>query len=206
MKVRSAFLQRLHLDRVHYLLTGRMVQLVKEFFTYLDCRYKNALDDIQFVCFMQSSTDLSEEHILRIFDTLDIDHSGSIEFDEFYLLVCMLVAVKDGLAKQFLWRHSRTCFELLDQDGSRCISYHEFETFGYIFNIESEASRSIFQEFDIDGSQALDYDEFRVFSLACLDENDGLDKKNAEILQEKRLKEKKKLRAKAGPCSTCSLQ
>lgn len=29
-----------------------------------------------------------------MFDMLDVDDSGSIEFDEFYLLVCMLIAVK----------------------------------------------------------------------------------------------------------------
>ncbi len=61
----------------------------------------------------------------------DVDNSGSIEFDEFYLLICMLVAIKDSDEKQFLWRHSRTCFELLDEDGSGSVSLDEFET--YVF-------------------------------------------------------------------------
>lgn len=84
---------------------------------------------------MKLATDLPTQRIIQVFDTLDVDHSGWIEFDEFYLLMCMLIAVKDRQEKQFLWRHSRTCFELLDEDGSNAISIAEFDTFGFIFNI-----------------------------------------------------------------------
>lgn len=45
----------------------------------------------------------------------DVDNSGLVDFSEFYLLFCMLVAVQDKEEKQFLFRHARTCFELLDQ-------------------------------------------------------------------------------------------
>lgn len=68
-----------------------------------------------------------------MFDIFDVDKNGTMEFDEFYLLLCMLIALKvgvsshlvacitypqDNLEKQFIWKHSRTCFELLDEDGS----------------------------------------------------------------------------------------
>ena len=46
-----------------------------------------------------------------------LEQKGDLEFDEFYLLACMLVAIKDGVEKEFLFRHSRTCFELLDEGG-----------------------------------------------------------------------------------------
>ena len=69
-----------------------------------------------------------------------MDKNGTMEFDEFYLLLCMLIALKvgrirarrvfsssssakDNLEKQFIWKHSRTCFELLDEDGSN-VSLH----------------------------------------------------------------------------------
>lgn len=187
-KIIGPLLKRLHLDRVHFLLTGRAVQLVKEFFDLLDIRGASALDDVQFLAFMQYSTDLPENKIMKVFDTLDIDSSGLIEFDEFYLLICMLVAVKDDMAKQFLWRHSRTCFELLDQDGSRSISINEFDTFGTIFNISSRASAKIFAEFDVDGSEELDYEEFRIFSLACLDKQRELEKKKIKRAQKQKKK------------------
>ena len=50
--------------------------------------------DIQFVAFMQSATDLSKTKIYRVFDMLDVDHSGLIDFDEFYILICILLAVR----------------------------------------------------------------------------------------------------------------
>jgi hypothetical protein len=45
----------------------------------------------------------------------------------------MLVAIKDEQAKDFMWRHSRTCFELLDADSSKAVSEDEFATFGSLF-------------------------------------------------------------------------
>jgi Ca2+-binding EF-hand superfamily protein len=170
MKVRGgAFLSRFHLDTQYYLLTGRAVQLVKEYFDVLDSRCMDALDDLQFNCFMRNATDLNDKEILCVFDMLDVDDSGSIEFDEFYLLVCMLIAIKDGVQKNFLWCHSRTCFELLDEDGSKSVSIDEFATFGVLFSITRQSAFEIFKEFDMDDSKALDYDEFRLFALACID-------------------------------------
>lgn len=82
---------------------------------------------------------------------------------------------KDHEEKQFLWRHSRTCFELLDEDGSQAVSMEEFETFGFIFNISSRASHRIFKDFDVDNSKELDYEEFRMFTLACLDKQQEIE-------------------------------
>lgn len=46
---------------------------------------------------MRSATDLSREKIYGVFDVLDVDHSGLLDFDEFYLLVCILIAVRVSL-------------------------------------------------------------------------------------------------------------
>lgn len=43
---------------------------------------------------MQNVTDLSKTKIYRVFDMLDVDNSGLIDFDEFYVLVCILLAVR----------------------------------------------------------------------------------------------------------------
>jgi hypothetical protein len=114
MKVRSAFLMRLHLDQTHYLLTARGYQLVREFFLALDTRQKNRLDDVQFLCFMKAATNLSDKRIYgvswfendaaprllrasiinQVFDMFDPRSTGWVDFESFYLLVCMLVAIK----------------------------------------------------------------------------------------------------------------
>ena len=39
-------------------------------------------------------TNLSEAHCYRLVDMLDLDKSGNLEFDEFYVLMCILISIK----------------------------------------------------------------------------------------------------------------
>ena len=71
---------------------------------------------------------------------------------QFFLLVNILVAVKDNHPKQFLFRHWRTCFELLDEDGSKSVSRKEFETLGFLFNFSRNAVKKIYDVFDVSGN------------------------------------------------------
>ena len=50
--------------------------------------------DIQFHQFLRSVSDLSSKDVYGVFDMLDVDGSGEIELDEFYLLMCILIATK----------------------------------------------------------------------------------------------------------------
>lgn len=88
---------------------------------------------------------------------LDVDCSGTIDFDEFYLLICILIAVQDKEEKHFIYRHSRTVFDLLDEDSSGNISASEFESSGFLFNLQGDAIRAIFGEFDVSGDSVIDY-------------------------------------------------
>ena len=156
------------------------MQMLKAYFSILDIRQVGELDDIQFLSFLRDSTDLTQGQAYKVFDMFDVDDSGSIEFDEFYLICCMLIAIKDECEKEFLWRHCRTCFELLDEDGSDSVSIYEFETFGFMFNISKRASRMIFRDFDVDNSKELDYEEFRMFTLACIDKQQRIDEEKLQ--------------------------
>mmetsp|Transcript_26680 Transcript_26680/g.43628 ORF Transcript_26680/g.43628 Transcript_26680/m.43628 type:complete len:213 (+) Transcript_26680:84-722(+) len=182
MKVTSNFIKRFHLDKKHRLLNCRGVLEVHEFFSALDIRNEGQIDDVQFLAFMQASTDLPESQIYKVFDMFDVDDSGYVEFDEFYLLFCMLVAIKDREEKQFMYCHSRTCFELLDEDGNKSVGIPEFMRFGFVFNFSQRATRQIFKEFDVDGSKELDYEEFRMFTLAAIDKQQEMERE-----QEKRM-------------------
>lgn len=139
---------------VHFLcLLGKNARIILELFRLLDVHNEMALNDLQFLAFMRVSTDLNESEIYKVFDMLDVDGSGTIDFDEFYLLVCILIAVQDSEEKHFIYRHSRTVFDLLDEDSSGNISSFEFETFGFMFNLQGKAIRDIFKEFDVSGDQ-----------------------------------------------------
>jgi len=208
----SKLLNHLHLDPKYGVLNVQSAQVVYELFKLIDFRGTGALDDIQFTSFLQSVTNLSHYHIEKIFYIFDLDRSGSVEFDEFYLLVCILVAVNNNEEKQFMYRHWSTCFELLDEDGSKSVSKKEFETLGVLFNFGTRAVDKIFNEFDVSGTREMNYNEFKLFMFAAMDteielEKQQLEKKKkesntndttaqlkyiAEYLNKKRAKNKKK--------------
>ena len=115
MKVNCKVLSHIKLDQSYSLLSARNVSVILELFKAMDVRGEMALDgrkikipqgalsmqlllffpaDIQFYVFMHSATDLSKDQIYRVFDMLDVDNSGLLDFDEFYLLVCILLAVR----------------------------------------------------------------------------------------------------------------
>ena len=93
---RGTYLEHLHLDHTYALLTARAVLFLQTFYSYIDVTGQGCLDDVAFLAFMQNTTTLSDEDIQRIFSIFDTDGSGSIEFDEFYLLTAMMVAIKVG--------------------------------------------------------------------------------------------------------------
>ena len=142
-----------------------------------------------------------------MFDVFDVDKSGTLEFDEFYLLVCILISIKDRDEKQFLHYHWRTCFELLDVDGSKSITVPEFLSFGFIFNFNKKLVTQIFKEFDVDDSMALDHDEFRMFTLYAIDKQMEYDEKLERRKREGRFKNKSdQAHQKVAPLSADSLR
>ena len=97
---------------------GRNVRIILELFRLIDVHDEMALNDVQFCAFMKTATDLNTNQIYKVFDMLDVDGSGAMDFDEFYLLICILIAVQDKVEKNIIYRHSRTVFDLLDEDNS----------------------------------------------------------------------------------------
>ena len=83
--------------------------------------------------------------------------------------------------------HSKTVFELLDEDSSNTISVDEFQSLGFLFNLAKREIRSIFHDFDVSGDDALDYAEFRMFTLACINNQTSAEKKRFKYLVQRRL-------------------
>ncbi|XP_003728906.1 EF-hand calcium-binding domain-containing protein 9-like [Strongylocentrotus purpuratus] len=195
MRVKPCILQHLHLDKTYGMLTGKNVRTLMEYFDLIDVHQDGSINDIQFCLVLGAMTDLKRNQIYIVFDMLDIDGSGQIDFDEFYLLICILISLKDKDEKQFIYRHSRTVFELLDEDGSQSISAQEFSAFGFLFNFYGDAVKQIFNDFDISGDQELDYKEFKMFAMACIDRQNEIDRlKREEIERQKRRREAKALK------------
>ncbi|XP_071792852.1 EF-hand calcium-binding domain-containing protein 9-like [Asterias amurensis] len=186
MKIKQGILHFLHLDKTYSMLSGKNVFILQEYFKLLDVHNEESINDIQFYQFLHAVCDLNRGHIYNVFDMLDVDGSGRIDFDEFYLLVCILISLKDKEEKQFIYRHSRTVFELLDEDRSHSISAEEFSAFGFLFNFHGAAVNQIFKDFDISGDEELDYKEFKMFAMACIDKQNEIDRCKREKLERRR--------------------
>ncbi|XP_078574670.1 EF-hand calcium-binding domain-containing protein 9-like [Branchiostoma floridae x Branchiostoma japonicum] len=188
MRVRSKLLSLMHLDKTYCLLTVRHVKIFQTYFSLLDIHGDSSLNDVQVYCFMRLVTDLKKDEIYQLFDMLDVDGSGQLEFSEFFILICVLIAVQDHVEKQFIYRHCRTIFGLIDLDGSNTITPDEFKALTYLFDFKKRAMNEIFYEFDISGDQELDYREFRLFAMACIDKQQQIEKEMLEKAEEMREK------------------
>ena len=91
---------------------------------------------------MKHATDLTDRRIIRVFDMLDKGCRGFIVFEEFYVVICLMVAAFNKLEKKFILRHAKMCFTLMDEDFSGSISATEFTDVGFLWNLEGESKNN----------------------------------------------------------------
>lgn len=88
----SGFLQPISGDFEMYsiLLLIALLTIVDPLHT--QCLTPHYFSDLQFYRFLHHVTNLSSAQIMLVFDLLDWDGKGEIGFDEFYMLVCIIMA------------------------------------------------------------------------------------------------------------------
>ncbi|XP_004679604.1 PREDICTED: EF-hand calcium-binding domain-containing protein 9 [Condylura cristata] len=183
----GSFLWYLYLDKLYCLLSVRNVRALMEYFHLLDVHRNNTLNDVLFYHLLHHVTDLKRTQIMTIFNMLDWNAIGEIGFDQFYMLVCILLAQENHLEEQFIFRHSRPVFELLDLDGDRRVGVNNFNMYSFLFNINKQEIRELYHDFDITGDRRLNYKEFKLFTIFSMDKYqkrqkaEGKNKKNEEI-------------------------
>ncbi|XP_055498980.1 EF-hand calcium-binding domain-containing protein 9-like [Leucoraja erinacea] len=164
----------LYLDKIHVLMSVRNTVLLLEYFKLLDVHDNRTLNDVQFFHFLRCITDMTTQHIKKTFNMFDWRASGEIGFDEFYMLICIIIANKDKMEQQFLYRHSRPIFDLFDMDGGHTISPAEFYSAGFLFNIKGRAFLQMFQDYSGTSGENLTYNEFKLFIMACVDKQEKI--------------------------------
>ncbi|XP_061044452.1 EF-hand calcium-binding domain-containing protein 9 [Eubalaena glacialis] len=170
MKLKQgSFLWYLYLDKLYCLLSVRNVKALVEYFHLLDVHRKKTLNDVLFYHFLHHVTDLKRNQITIVFNMLDWTAVGEIGFDQFYMLVCILLAQENHLEEQFIFRHSRPVFELLDLDGELKIGPSNFHMYNFLFNIRKQQLRDLYHDFDITGDCHLNYKEFKLFTIFSMD-------------------------------------
>ena len=187
VEIRSDCVQGLHLDRSYSLLTVRNCNLVYQYFKFLDIHDQHRLNDIQFKSLMSIIVDgWTKAEFTKVYEMLDYNNKGYIEFSEFYLIFCILVALKDGQIKEFIHRHSKVVFDLLDMNASGYLTLEEFKAYAFLFDLSDNAAE-IFCEYDFTGNEQLDSREFKFFCMECMDQQeqqDRLKKQRTDIMRE----------------------
>ncbi|KAK1343553.1 hypothetical protein QTO34_016333 [Cnephaeus nilssonii] len=144
MKLKTgSFLWCLYLDKLYCLLSVRNVKALVEYFRLLDAHRNHTLNDVLFYHFLHHVTNWKRKQIMSVFNMLDWEAVGEIGFDQFYML--------NHLEEQFIFRHSRPVFELLDLDGELRIGAESFQKYDFLFNIKKHELREFYRDFDITG-------------------------------------------------------
>ncbi|XP_008690927.2 EF-hand calcium-binding domain-containing protein 9 [Ursus maritimus] len=165
----GSFLWYLYLDKLYCLLSVRNVRALLEYFHLLDVHHNNTLNDVLFYHFLHHVTSWKRTQIMIVFNMLDWNAMGEIGFDQFYMLVCILLAQQNHLEEQFIFRHSRPVFELLDLDGELRIGPDNFHMYNFLFNIKKQDLKELYHDFDITGDRRLNYKEFKLFTIFTMD-------------------------------------
>ncbi|XP_040604361.1 EF-hand calcium-binding domain-containing protein 9 [Mesocricetus auratus] len=186
MKLKQgSFLWFLYLDKIYCLLSLRNVKALMEYFHLLDAHRRNTLNDVLFFHFLHHVTNLKVPQIKMIFEMLDWTAVGEIGFDQFYVLVCIVLSHQNRLKDQFMYRHSRPVFDLLDLDGELKIGASNFELYRFLFNIKKQELRELFHDFDITGDRLLNYKEFKLYTIFCTDKSTDRKKRRKERAEER---------------------
>ncbi|XP_029797286.1 EF-hand calcium-binding domain-containing protein 9 [Suricata suricatta] len=193
MKLKEgSFLWYLYLDKLYCLLSVRNVKVLVEYFHLLDVHHNNTLNDVLFYHFLRHVTKWNRSQITIVFNMLDWKAVGEIGFDQFYMLVCILLAQQNHLEEQFIFRHSRPVFELLDLEGQLRIGPENFHMYNFLFNIRNQELRELYHDFDITGDRYLNYKEFKLFTIFTWDKYQERQKAKKEKEEEKRKENEEK--------------
>ncbi len=98
-----------------------------------------------------------DEEVDRIFDLVDLNGNGVIDYSEF-------ISSAANMNQLLSDKQMKAAFKAFDLDGSGEISYQEFEeTFAAGLEIDRGELRRVFMEFDNNGNGNINYEEFKAF-------------------------------------------
>jgi len=133
---------------------------------------QGTFDENQFLFHMRLLTYFRDHDLLDIFDLFDKDDSGSIGFEEFFLLLALLAARESGRSTQFLFMHGKKLFEIVSR-GAPKISFQVFARIGLICGIPELALLNRLKEFNITLFDSFDCSEFLQYYFVILDDLDS---------------------------------
>ena len=107
--------------------------------------------------FFGERTYMLEEEVERIFDLVDLNGNGVIDYSEF-------ISSASSVNQLISDKQMKAAFKAFDLDGSGEISFAEFEeAFAAGLEIDRQELRNIFMEFDDNKSGMINCEEFKLF-------------------------------------------
>ncbi|OHS94598.1 EF-hand calcium-binding domain-containing protein 9 [Tritrichomonas foetus] len=162
----------MHLTPPTYNLSARNFQIIQKLYQMLD--YTNrGIDDVVFKYFIRAV--FKEEKSSKLdflFDLFDTNISDTIDFDEFYILIQILIAIRDKQIRQFFKANTRIVFDLIDSECLGMITQRQQRDLSFLINMNIEDVKEKFKTHDTSRNGALDYEEFKILVLDCLDNTD----------------------------------
>ena len=181
-------LSSIHLTPPSYNLSALNFKIIHELYKKLNYSGKG-IDDIVFDIFLHKIISDEDINTTEIFHLFDIKLNGAISFNEFYLLVQILIAIRDNQISDFFNANSRVIFDLLDEDCIGMIQIKRINSLSFLLNMHPYEIEEKFRQHDTSKNDALDYEEFKIFVLDCVntkksfnDEDKNKENNNINVL------------------------
>lgn len=90
------------------------VSLLRQWFDAVGDRFR----ETHLLSLLRRCTNMGDARILDVFDLLDIDGTGTMNFAALHLMICILAGRAEGHMKQFLYRRGKDSFSFLAAGGA----------------------------------------------------------------------------------------
>jgi hypothetical protein len=96
------------------------------------------MSEAQFMSFVQNLTKVYDWEVYEILDILDRRHSGTIEWEAFYILLCLYTAYYSKRLTKFLYKHGVTVFHFLLDPVTKRLTFERFSRLGYLVGLSED--------------------------------------------------------------------
>jgi hypothetical protein len=183
MRFKDNLISVLHLTIPGYTLSARSFQMIKRIHQLLAVeamdedasrhdRYgPTGINDVVFRHFLDSVIDVDSLIVqCDLFALFDTQRRNLIGLDEFYVLICILIAIRDKMVRPFFFANARTCFDLLDYENCGLITAKQKPFLCFVLNLSMNEIDKGFRQFEAGCGGKFGFEEFKEFGLWCLDD------------------------------------